>query len=1275
MNYKRTFLDSVNAGRPRRQSASIEDLDRTLETLEGRVGRLRDEAYGSESARPWRDVPWRERDQRASPQPYREMARDLERVRAHEDELSSVSRIAAEIKSLREELRHQMSTGIGREFATLRRDLERATAASATNSQAAALGAEFERLSAMIQRLADNGGDKSVSLLRLEIDEVKKALDTLAREDTVRSVGERWEEFDRRWDVLAADLRNAGAGQGGDGYGAIEERLDAIQRAVSALPESLSLQSLEDKLRNLGGVVDALNRQQDRFPPEALDSIERRLDELSRAVVASATVARSSQFDPEPLERIEARIGALARQIDEVANSRNDGDIADQIHSVGQRLDDLAHRVRLPEEAVERLARQIDEIAGSRLDSEISGHIQSISHRVDDLAQRVQLPEDAVERLARQIAIISQKLDTVPAAPDMEPVFRDIDERFQELSRRFDERHGDTLEQGQTLFRDLGKRIEAMAAQVSAQAEASDVSIVEAMERRFSELARQLDTQARPEIGESAIANLEDRLEDISARLQATQESAIDPALIRSLQAQVTALSEQMMRPHEPLPEFEELGPRLDHIERSIFETRERLFDAARMAAEEAVRSLAGTQDAGLAADLSQELRSLEHLTRASDDRNAKTFEAIHDTLIKIVDRLASMERRQPASQPAQPVASQPLPPLAEQRPPVLDQPVRETIDSPSIAPEIAAEERTPPPRTAADAASAAAAAALSGDPSSEAEEPASRSLLGGITRAFRPKRKDTAESAEAATPRHELNLDEPIDPKVANQPLEPGSGAPDLNAIMRRVRDQRGTRSGGDADAAKSDFIAAARRAAQAAAAEAEITKGKTGDPTAAPRTGLARFLPGKKPIVMGLAAILLAGSAWQLTTAFMAEDPAAGGQPTASAEEEAAPALVAEAMPQEEEAPSVQAAMEPRQAAPVARAVAFDMASRPPEQREPSRFEPLDAEASGPAAADRMEMAALPAPATIEEGPDRIAAGPLVDVPDEAGPLALREAAASGNPAALFELGNRYAEGYGVELDMEKAAEWYEMAAEMGLAPAQYRIGSLYEKGIGVERDMHSARTWYQLAAEQGNASAMHNLGVLFAMGADGVADNDSAARWFLQAAEFGVRDSQFNMGILAGRGIGMRQDLGESYKWFALVAQGGDQDAATKRDEVAALLSAEDLERAQAAVELWRARTPDAATNLVDIPDEWLDEPATRSAASTPTTTASIGQTDVRAAVADVQRILNAAGYDAGTVDGLMGQKTGNAIRAFQRDNGMAETGQIDRALVEKLLERAG
>jgi localization factor PodJL len=299
-------------------------------------------------------------------------------------------------------------------------------------------------------------------------------------------------------------------------------------------------------------------------------------------------------------------------------------------------------------------------------------------------------------------------------------------------------------------------------------------------------------------------------------------------------------------------------------------------------------------------------------------------------------------------------------------------------------------------------------------------------------------------------------------------------------------------------------------------------------------------------------------------------------------------------------------------------------------------------------------QEIAAEPAPEQKQET--------LAAIPENAGPAALRAAAADGDAKALFEIGNRFAQGRGVASDMAQAAQWYAKAAELGLAPAQYRLAALYEKGVGVERDIDAALTWYGKAAEQGNASAMHNLAVLHAMGADGAADNERAASWFIKAAELGVKDSQFNLGILSAKGVGMKQDLGEAYKWFALVAQGGDKDAAAKRDEVAKMLSPAELEKAQAVTELWQAKPLEPAANAVDIPEEWREDAGS---------TAGI---DRKQAIRNIQAMLNKSGYEAGAPDGIMGQKTQAAIAAFQKDNGMEPTGSIDEPLVRALLDRS-
>jgi TPR repeat protein len=67
---------------------------------------------------------------------------------------------------------------------------------------------------------------------------------------------------------------------------------------------------------------------------------------------------------------------------------------------------------------------------------------------------------------------------------------------------------------------------------------------------------------------------------------------------------------------------------------------------------------------------------------------------------------------------------------------------------------------------------------------------------------------------------------------------------------------------------------------------------------------------------------------------------------------------------------------------------------------------------------------------------------------------------------------------------------------------------------------------------------------------------------------------------------------------------------------------------------------------------------------------------GQPTVQAAapskaVADVQRALLLRGYDAGPVDNQLGAKTRSAIRAYQRDHGLAVDGQLSDELQRSLL----
>jgi localization factor PodJL len=308
----------------------------------------------------------------------------------------------------------------------------------------------------------------------------------------------------------------------------------------------------------------------------------------------------------------------------------------------------------------------------------------------------------------------------------------------------------------------------------------------------------------------------------------------------------------------------------------------------------------------------------------------------------------------------------------------------------------------------------------------------------------------------------------------------------------------------------------------------------------------------------------------------------------------------------------------------------------------------------------AEAGETQPLPATATMEAPPPVVYASGL---DPRLGPDKLLRAADDGDPVAAFEVARRYAEGTSVPKDLAKAAEWYRRAAEGGVAVAQYRLASLYERGQGVVRDRVAAVNWYQRAADQGNVNAMHNLAVMMSEGVEGPPDHDKALQWFLAAGHYGVRDSQFNLGVIYARGLGPAQDLAESYKWFTIAAAQGDTDAAQRRDEVAKAMSPEELAKAKADSQGWQVQPTLAEANGVAAPAGGWDGPGD-----------GLAEADREALVRKIQVLLAEQGYDPGPADGVAGPKTVDAVRAYQRQIGQPETGQIDGTLIATLADQA-
>ncbi|NJR13782.1 MAG: hypothetical protein HC779_05840, partial [Phyllobacteriaceae bacterium] len=374
------------------------------------------------------------------------------------------------------------------------------------------------------------------------------------------------------------------------------------------------------------------------------------------------------------------------------------------------------------------------------------------------------------------------------------------------------------------------------------------------IEQRLGVMA---NAAARPDpSADMLLETLEARLADISGRLSGV--SAPDDSGLVRLESQIADLSKVLAGTVAQ----SDFASRFDAIEDQLANQQTAVMDAARRAAEDvAARLIAqhpGTSQAQSAQGLAEDLAHLEALTRDTQDRSARSFEAVHDTLVKLVERISSIESR-----PAQPVS------------PVMPSTV-------AAAPLIRAEM----PATAQLAVPEADEFALA-----DMAEPFAPALDGYADEMEQPeppkarKPRSPLEMAQAAAAAAMRNLDPRAPeaelaelPKAApvaftDEPLAPGSGVPDLNAILKRVRDQKKAAQADIAtDASRKDFFSSVKRAAQAAAAEVEAVGPKTAksSPLSTVKDVYARF---RRPILLVAAAAIVAIGGLQLSSAFLGE------------------------------------------------------------------------------------------------------------------------------------------------------------------------------------------------------------------------------------------------------------------------------------------------------------------------------------------------------------------------------------------------------------------
>ena len=792
----------------------------------------------------------------------------------------------------------------------------------------------------------------------------------------------------------------------------------------------------------------------------------------------------------------------------------------------------------------------------SAADPETDAAFEALSRDLRDAMANIEARDVAVVRRGEALPRSAAPLEGEQLLGDIRSLldrFRpgstldSLDRRMQDLSERLEQRFDSPA--SLSLIESLSRRVEDMHASLKTSAPAPDMRQIETLMRGVAsriEDARDASTDLQA---------LEGMVRHLAEKVEATR-LPFDARAVSGLESQIERLAERLERSEASLSSLDAVERSLSELFTQIEQTRHATIDAAETAARTAARDTlraamqqtsAGPrppEGASLAVEkVGQDVADLRMQHEAAERRTQATLAGLHQTMERLLGHLEVLDVAG-RNNGGRPVA-QPTTESAEVEPDLQPRGRQAGPGDPPVEPRRETRERRP--------------ADVVIDPLDSLIEP----------RAGRGSAKPPEADAGARVPR--------------------ASGAPVANPGPVQAE-------------GPANFIAAARRAAQAAqasAAEVQVSRRNRARPDRVPKSKFsasktldqakAYLAARRRPVLLSLAGLVLLLGALEIVKVGMepsskAEVPIASSAPPAPApadhdrrSADAAPAVRADDM-----SPLTAA---PRPGTPQV-SPAPDKASAAPTIVAPA------VDAAGDSAADKPPLQARPA--------NPFLAGLTSGV---AGlPEGLKSLASAGDAAAEYEVGLRLAEGRSVARDPKAATDWLQKAAAQGLAPAQYRLGSAYEKGIGVARDPGMAMTLYGRAAEAGNIRAMHNLAVMAAEGAVGKPDYAKAATWFGKAAEFGVRDSQFNLAILYARGLGIEQSLGKSYLWFAVAAAQGDQDAGKKRDDVGARLDAKALDAAKAAVAAFRPATPIAAANEVAPPPGGWDASAPAKAAPT-------------------------------------------------------------------------
>ena len=582
---------------------------------------------------------------------------------------------------------------------------------------------------------------------------------------------------------------------------ALEERLTSIAHDLA--PESRATsQRLADAITRLNAKLDPMVAAR----PHAAGQ-ERRVAAVDRALAAlnrePAKAAPTAAGRPSAIEDAIAEIAARQRVLDavdipaaqgaEAARARvaqqssaaqSLAGLEAQLRQITTQLETLRAPCRADEQVASLrgdladIGRRLTDALPRRILEGLQAEIRGLPGRHGVAAENNPSPEFAnVEQGLANIRDALHSLAPAESVAGFDDEVRSLSAKIDVLAARgLDAELLDQLEQAIGELRGIaghvasGDAIAALASDVRLIGQKLDRVVgasrdggrdMEVLAQRVDALAAALEARSADH-GDGVPPNFDLLINTLADRLEASRPIGPEPADIDRLQEQIVRLAQKLDASDGRLGQLGAVERTMTDLMAELRDARDNAIEAAQVAARATAQEMLdqSAESSGDVDAIKQDIAELRHTQAAIDRRTQETLEAVHGTLERMVDRLAMIETDLQDGQ-------------------------------------------TRPPRP------------------TDAVVP--RAEVGAFAQAL-PSPAPARQGRAARSPVREPDL-------PADHPLEPGSGAPPgrvltsaaeriaaSEAALETIKPPTPPESGG-----KANFIAAARRAAERAAADAE--------------------------------------------------------------------------------------------------------------------------------------------------------------------------------------------------------------------------------------------------------------------------------------------------------------------------------------------------------------------------------------------------------------------------------------------------------------------